>query len=502
MVVVEHLVKILILIVSIMSCDILKNHEEPYILKVAFPQFGDISDYDTANVTKAYQYTVLENLYANLVTINENGDLVGVLAEDFGWTDERTAFFKIKSGLKSSKGGSITIEDVYKSILRILVLNSTHGQLSDYLATPDFKLTSIREVHPDISIKDSKIFFKLSYKNYSFFNLLTSVDYAIIPSSSIDNETLKIKDYTNTTGPYFYKGKIKSSNTFQRNSNFVNYRSESANEILFIESVVPKNSIELIKLGKVDVITTDDTTSPSDLITFAENNNNYTLHRTRDLMLNFLFFTSSGLDKVKLEERMYIFLKLKEIYNEYIKNFSYISTTDQFFSNFAEGAIEKNELEKKMSEFRLKSKVPEYRIRIGVYPRDLNYYQSIFANVPFLDLVPKGATFTKSDNDLDGFIGVTDVGYHEDSSLISYSIKAGLLGHNPQNASKILKQLTNLEKKKDRIEFIKKIHYDSFKDVKFIPFSRTSYVAVATKQFVIKLPKDYSNTHLWKIFRN
>ena len=77
----------------------------------------------------------LTSFYDTLFEYNEEGEIVGVLAEDWSMSEDgKTYTFQIKQGVKFSDGSDLTAEDVAKSIMAVPVnlgqYNGSYGRLS------------------------------------------------------------------------------------------------------------------------------------------------------------------------------------------------------------------------------------------------------------------------------------------------------------------------------------------------------------------------------------
>ena len=89
----------------------------------------------------------LTSFYDTLFEYNSEGEVVGLLAEDWSMSEDgKTYTFQIKQGVKFSDGSDLTAEDVAKSILAVPVnlgqYNGSYGRLStiieDAVATDEY----------------------------------------------------------------------------------------------------------------------------------------------------------------------------------------------------------------------------------------------------------------------------------------------------------------------------------------------------------------------------
>ena len=145
----------------------------------------------------------LTSFYDTLFEYNSEGEVVGVLAEDWSMSEDgKTYTFQIKQGVKFSDGSDLTAEDVAKSILAVPVnlgqYNGSYGRLStiieDAVATDEYTV----ELH-------------LTQPYYNTLRELCLANPFGIVSSEQFNEDLTAKQEsfrsaTYGTGPYMYAG--------------------------------------------------------------------------------------------------------------------------------------------------------------------------------------------------------------------------------------------------------------------------------------------------------
>ncbi len=492
----------LVMFSLLFSCT--KNKEKKLQeIKVSFPEIRNINDYDTANVQLATDYTVLEHLYTNLITLNSEGQLESVLAEKFGWEDEDTIYFQLKKDLKDSLGEPLTVEDVEISFKRLLILDkNSHGKLAGLLSK-DKSLKNLEEKHPSIKTvpEQNKITIDLKNRSPFIFNLFTTIDYGIIPAKSIDPNKMNISNYKRTTGPYSFSSQKQdlSDLKFAINGHYVDYKDTYPKSIELILSPTPQTTQNLVAENKIDVIPTDDFISYSDLKKLHEDYKDSFLHETRPLKLRFISFTKKGLSEFDLEQRRFLSHALRKAHAESQKG--KIQPVVQFFPRFAEGSLSEVQEEELVSSYSQATKKPHRNFKIAIYPTFLKIYQEIFKSLSFVEFVPTEDIISYENNSpgVDAYIMSTDSGYHEDLSLFSYTISSGFLGHDQKTAQSIIDRYSLDPEKKSRIETLKNIHLESLTEAKVIPLSRSSYTALSFNGLKINFPVFFSNSHLWKI---
>ncbi len=189
----------------------------------------------------------LTSFYDTLVQYDENGRVVGSLAEDWSISDDGKVYtFKIKQDIKFSDSSDLTADDVVKSLLAVPVnlgqYNGGYGKLS----------TIIDDV---VVVDDHTVELHLTQPYYSTLrDLCLANPYGIVSSEQLnDNLTAKdsFKTATYGTGPYMYKGG-KDGQTFNFMKN-PNYWGEKPKVDSFSIKVIPDNDAKVLALKKGEV---------------------------------------------------------------------------------------------------------------------------------------------------------------------------------------------------------------------------------------------------------
>lgn len=193
----------------------------------------------------------LTSFYDTLFEYNSEGEVVGVLAEDWSMSEDgKTYTFQIKQGIKFSDGSDLTAEDVAKSILAVPVnlgqYNGSYGRLStiieDAVATDEYTV----ELH-------------LTQPYYNTLRELCLANPFGIVSSEQFNEDLTAKQEsfrsaTYGTGPYMYAGDNDGQTwNFVRNPN---YWGDAPEVDSFSIKYIPDNDAKILAMqnGEVDFL--------------------------------------------------------------------------------------------------------------------------------------------------------------------------------------------------------------------------------------------------------
>lgn len=213
-----------------------------YFYTIITPEVSSSSGYDITYY--------LTSFYDTLFEYNTDGEVVGVLAEDWSMSEDgKTYTFQIKQGVKFSDGSDLTAEDVAKSILAVPVnlgqYNGSYGRLS----------TIIEEA---VVADEYTVELHLTQPYYNTLRELCLANPFGIVSSEQFNEDLTAKDTFRTatygTGPYMYAGDNDGQIwNFVRNPN---YWGEAPDVDSFSIKYIPDNDAKILAMqnGEVDFL--------------------------------------------------------------------------------------------------------------------------------------------------------------------------------------------------------------------------------------------------------
>ena len=213
-----------------------------YFYTIITPEVSSSSGYDITYY--------LTSFYDTLFEYNTDGEVVGVLAEDWAMSEDgKTYTFQIKQGVKFSDGSDLTAEDVAKSILAVPVnlgqYNGSYGRLS----------TIIEDA---VVVDEYTVELHLTQPYYNTLRELCLANPFGIVSSEQFNEDLTAKDTFRTatygTGPYMYAGDNDGQTwNFGRNPN---YWGEAPDVDSFSIKYSPDNDAKILAMqnGEVDFL--------------------------------------------------------------------------------------------------------------------------------------------------------------------------------------------------------------------------------------------------------
>lgn len=479
------------------------------ILRVAFPYKRPVSAYEPTKIHLAPEYIFLENTYSPLVELSaDNGAPMAGIAESFKWVNNEL-HLKIRENLTTVSGYRITAEDAAFSLKRLLILSgNTHGNFKN-LVCSNTTLKRTNEVCTGMEVKGNVLILRPDTETPFLLSMLAAIDFAVIPQIAVDPKDLSIKDYKNTSGPYYVfsddgKGRI----VLKANKNHYNYSIKMPQEIVLVPSGIDgeKDSITLFKENKVDFITTIDKLNPEKIINFSKIQES-NLHTTMNIRTFILVFTQKGLKKLSKDKRLAVGKSIKNIFQDYYKNTAGYQTTNQFFPALGDGSLSDQEEKEIKSIYSNANNKPTGNdlllsiVRVGNTSQFFSKIKNALSgiNVEEGKNLPSFVHYKSEEEMPDCFINGPDTGFMEDIGLISYSINAGYFGMEQDERKKWLAKYMSINNKQSRMEILRRLHVDTLKNAILVPLVSAPYVALARKSWKIKLSQMYANNQLWLI---
>lgn len=481
-------------------------------LRVAFPKNLSSKHYEPTRIHLAPEYIFLENVYSPLVELSPgDASIRSGVADKWEWKNDELHLF-IRDGLKTIDGQPITAEDAAFSLKRLLVrTQNTHGNLKDLVCGAS-EVKSIDDPCEGITYKNNELILKIAGKSAFILPMLSGIDFAIIPKSSVDPKTLDIIDYRNTSGPYYVSRDSETGEIeLTANTNHYHYSANIPKKIQLVP-VDPKNksgSLQLFNEGKVDFITTIDSARSEEVYQLGQKTSGSAFHSTANIRTFALFFTERGMKELSLNQRILIGQKIKSAAGMHFLNLPGYENTDQFFPSHGDGSIDsglaKEISESSTSEIDLKSLGLSLTIvRVG----NLDIYKKQIISVLPSAVVAEGTTlpsFQKFEKVTDmphAYIAGPDTGFNEDISLISYSLTAGFFGLTEKERQEWLAHYMSKQNKDERLKMLQHIHEASLRNRLLVPLFAGPYTALARSGWNIQLSKILANNPLWLVTKN
>lgn len=480
-------------------------------LRVAFPYNHAAKFYEPTRIHLAPEYIFLENTFSPLVELDpENGKVVAGVAEDWSW-DGDFLRLKIRKNLKTIDGTIITAKDAEFSLKRAMVRSgNTHGNFKDLVCASSM-VKAVTDPCEGITTDGETLILKIQGRSQFILPMLSGIDFAVIPKSSTDPQTLDIIDYRNTSGPYFVSKDSETGHIeLSINPNHFHFSKQIAQKIILVPTD-PKQkdiSLKLFSENKVDMITTIDAARPEVVINLNKSKKGSVLHKTANIRTMALFFTERGLKELSLDERLYLSQKVREALTPHFSQLPGYEATYQFFPSFGDGAIDQDKAHK-ISERKtlteiLNKKLSITTVRIG---DNSIFKDKIETQLPFVEVsegqnVPAFSKYDSMESMPHAYIGGPDTGFNEDISLISYSLISGALGLPKAEVPGWLEKYMALPEKKDRMKMLQAVHQEALEKITLYPLFSCPYTALIQNGWNSKLPLIFANNPLWLITKD
>lgn len=187
------------------------------------------------------------NFYNTLVCYDENGEIEGELAEEWGVSDDGLTYtFTLRDGVSFSDGTPLNADAVKTSLENVITnlgeQNGRYGKLTTIIASMDA---------PD----DHTFVMTLAQPYYAALNDLTMSYLAVVNSTAFNGDPYELcADQTMGTGPYMYAGDSDGTTyTFARNPH---YWGDAPEVDSFKVRVIEDNDAKVLALrsGEIDAI--------------------------------------------------------------------------------------------------------------------------------------------------------------------------------------------------------------------------------------------------------
>ena len=490
------------------------NKTHPDLLRVAFPYSKPATAYEPARIHLAPEYIFLENIFSPLVEMApKGGKVIAGVAERTYWNKDELHLV-IRNDLKTVSGRPITAKDAEFSIKRLMVLpGNTHGDFKELLCGAQ-GLKSVDDRCEGINVQGNELVLKTTTAGRTFLApMLTAIDFAIIPRSSVDPQTLKIIDFKNTSGPYYVaKDSASGDIELRANPNHYHYSPLMPQVIQLVPTDVKKihASLDDFKSDRVDFITTIDADRADDVIAFSRAVSDGVLYTTMNIRSFVATFTQRGTATFSERERFAIGSRLREAFAKALSGKNGYETSRQFFPSFGDGALDKPVLAKLDEKFQTAGELPKIdRIKIGLVRigNVAAFSAPIRAVFPDAEIVEieKNPDFLKYDSVGDmPLIAISgpDNGFLEDIGLISYSLNAGFFGMTVPERKAWIQHYMSIEDKDQRLELLRAAHEKALSEAITVPLLVAPYAALARKPWKVGLSTLYANCQLWLIQKN
>lgn len=484
------------------------------IIKMPFPFKAGLCDYDPAKIHFSQEYNFLVNIYSPLLEYSIGGKLVSAVAEKFEWVGT-DAHFTIRPDLRTIDGVPITVKDVEASFKRLFVLSSNmHGDLKDMVCQGK-ELKNLSDPCPGMSVLPGqrKIVLHFTAKKVFLFQMLTSIDFSVIPRNSFDKKTLKITDYRNTSGPYYVKTD-KGEGNIELTANPVHFHySKKMPQSVILVPVNARDVDATLKLfdeGKINHIGTF--RFPSDkLLTYAAQKNDVSVHSTYPNRLFWFSFTKKGRLNFNVQERFALGKAIKRwVFNKVSSRPGY-EAAEQLFPALGDGALTEEHLSQLRKAFQDAPESISINRPVVVWAwnmskEDLDFIKKMLPAAKFVtDLLKLPGTVDYKKEGIEEpeicFLS-GDTSPQEDISFFSYYLNFEFLHIYGEEGKIWLRGYMATEDRKKRLAMAEELHFKTLINAEVIPMAANTYAAIVKKPWAFNFSKFYATNFIWRITRN
>ena len=480
-------------------------------LRLPMVDLKPIFTFDPAKIRLLDDYNLFENLYSTLFEYAPDGKLVSGLVSELNWLDGK-AHLKIRTDLKTKDGRTVTADDVFFSLKRVLVLSSnTHGRLADILC-PGQKIVSIDSPCDGIVLKGDDLILAPQSQRAFLLPMLSSADFSILLRSTVDSKTLKIADYANTTGPYYVSQDL-SEGVLKLSSNKNHWRyKDSMPQNIEIHGIDPKNSLlglQLFESGKLNYLpkwygSISKKQKMSELL-----GPQISTSKSWPFSVRLVRFTEKGL-RWPPERKLKLVNIIRHAYREAaLKASIEFHPAYQFLQPYGDGALSDEQLTEieRMHQSLPISQVESFSgVRIGIFAGAEDTLKSVIGSalpglevLAYDDLIENIRAGSKAGDEPDAYIEVMDSAGNEDISSITFTMNSGYFLSGKKEQEEWLAKYVMIESKDDRLNLLRSLHFEALKTMRINPLLAESYVSIARDGWKIEQPERYATDAFWMI---
>ncbi|MEN0059212.1 MAG: ABC transporter substrate-binding protein [Bdellovibrio sp.] len=475
---------------------LIKNHilkEDPTSLNFGYSFFGSVDEIDPSNIQSIYQSNIIENIYSRLIEYDNAGQIICSLCSSF-YVEGAIIRFNFENSNRTITGKIINAHDAEKSLKRIAQSQTnTHGSLSYYL---DRHSSSIKA-------DANQLILRVAHPHWVPFvlSLLTSMDFSIIPSDSL-NKDGKIIDYSQTSGLYYIDSFLKDGHlTLKANINHSRYQPQIIDEIRFIPTKSGEASRAFAQ-GTIDMVDPTYYAYEEDVEKILKAIPDANLHQTLQIGLTSLVFSQKAMQNSTHEERFIAANLIKRWFLEKTPKIFGAQETEQYFQSFGQGFLNDEQKTSLRDNYENNiNNISSYQFVLGVtekYQKWLhNYRFPSFIKIKFFNSYPG---FLPESERPDIYLMTADSSFDEDISALSYLFSQGIFSFKKNEGAKWIQDYMDIPERAERIKKLQSLHYEMLLSVKVFPLISRPYIAISRNRFKLDFSKIYAGSPLWKIW--
>lgn len=477
-------------------------------LRVAIPvAFQPLSSLDPAKISYSDEYATLRNLCSPLVEMDSNGQIVSGLAKTFE-LESNALILTLREDIQTIDGQLVDAEDVKMTLDRLLRAKTvTHGSLHTILCGAESGCDAIE------ILGSHKL--KLNIKKGSHFLLpmLTSMDFVILTKSQVDQDG-EIKDFRNTSGPYYVESSDLESGvmTLRVNLKHYNFHEKMPQIVKLMPSKVGKvkNSrsvFERFESNDLDYVPAYAHQDKAKYVDSA-NKTGANIRQSHNLGRLLLVYTQKGMETLSSADRFAIGKAVRQkIWDDSKEKLVGRKQTWQYFGDATVENLTSEDLEKIKLTFD-RAPVSKKAIKISTYPGIKTQFENI-------DFSKTSVTVSSDvlDHDLnqqegfaenypDAYIVSTDSTWLENISFLTYAFKRGHFLTTPEMADQFLESYMIESDRTKRIEKLRELHFNTLMSPKMVPIFSEPYFSILRNPWIEEQNPMSPSGALWRIRRN
>ncbi|MDQ3233485.1 MAG: ABC transporter substrate-binding protein [Pseudobdellovibrionaceae bacterium] len=477
----------------------------------------DFKKLEPAAYQTADEYNYVSYLYSPLVEFNNQGQLVGGLAEKFYWKGNELVF-EIRKGTTSSKGDPITAEDVVLSFKRFHILNPNKAIHLFSDVCKGNKLTKLTDPCEGLSGKGNKFSIHFSKQMPLYVDLISNLDFAVVPRNSIDPITLKVIDPDNVTGPYAYTERNEQLSLFrlEARQNHWHYSKKIPQKVLIktfvdIHGGAASFTVAATAMGNNEFDLWPTFGGAAAVAALIPKNPTYS--SKYNFFLNApnavytVFFSDRAKRDFSVEERLHIAELIRSGYYADDKRYSsdIVAKTNQIFPFSSDGSLTVDQQRIYSEALSRASRVPLKRVPVLHVVKSymggvMEKIDSTGGKISYLagedyEFPPS----TEYQNKFDGFFTTINLSSIESLDSIFWLRSANWMPYSSQKNDEWIDRYLKEEDKSNRVELMRQLHLDMLLQSNVAPIEAASHGAVVRKPWKFNFSKLFTNTPLWQI---
>lgn len=483
----------------------LSSNPEGKKVRIAFNSKSSVTKFDPAKIQQDVEAVVLDNLFSPLVRVGVDGTIEPFFAEHYEWSGN-TLHLKIRKNLRTIDGWLITARDAEFSLKRILLSKTNaHGNLSLFLC-PDETFKNIGSKCSGIESSDDELkltVIKSSFKPF-LLNLLSSMDFGVIPKAAcnLDSADLEIKDYRNTSGPYFVsKDDPKGAFELSKNPNHWLAETGIPDGFQFIPSS-PNEAIAKMKAGEVDYISCINV-DPS-MVGDLRQDSNLNIFETYPIRKFIVASSHSRLKQFSVSERLAIHQRIRNAFTRIPESQGWAPSID-FYPPSGVGSLTSSQSSQLKAMIADSAKTRIHRkIVVAAGASRVEFVKAMLSEDNDFEVVSSSnmAPFMPEAERPDFYIAGTDSAFLESFGLVSYSVLAEQVDMTKAESEIWLTKYLSLEEKTDRVVMINELNARTLMKGVMGILGESPYIHITRKPFRYAGSKYFAGSALWYIRRD